>query len=165
MRTRIPWVLVVWCVGLATAVSANDSAAERETLSGLPSLSVVVEQMAPLAEKNGLSEATLQSDAQRKLQLAGISVTPDADAYLYVRVTVADPGSSLPLLYNIEVALMQEVTLPRGLRTRAPLQCQTWWLNSLGMTGPDRLRVVVSDRVGEFVDRFTRAYRSANPKP
>ena len=71
----------------------------------------------------------------------------------------------MPLAYVIDVALMQEVTLPRGLKTRTPLQCQTWWVNSLGLTGPDRLRAAVTARVDEFVDQFVRAYRSVNPKP
>jgi hypothetical protein len=31
------------------------------------------------------------------------------------------------------------------------------------MAGPDRLRTVVTDRVGEFADQFVRAYRSVNP--
>jgi hypothetical protein len=84
---------------------------------------------------------------------------------LYVHVTVADPAAALPLPYVVEVALMQEVTLPRGLRTRTPLQCATWWVNSLGMAGPDRLRMAVSDRVAEFVDQFVRAYRAVNSAP
>ena len=90
-------------------------------------------------------------------------MTSDADAYLYVHVTVADPGASLPLPYMVEVALMQEVTLPRGLKARTPLQTATWWVNSLGMSGPERLRAGVSDKVAEFADNFVRAFRSVNP--
>ena len=92
-------------------------------------------------------------------------MTPDADAYLYVHVTVADPGAAGPLPYVVDVALMQEVTLPRGVRTRTPLQCQTWGLNRLGMTNPDGLHLLVTDRVQEFVEQFIRAYQSVNPKP
>jgi hypothetical protein len=60
--------------------------------------------------------------------------------------------------------LMQEVTLPRGLRTRTPLQCPTWWVSRLGAVSPDGLRRAASDRVGELVDQFVRAYQSVNPK-
>jgi hypothetical protein len=91
-------------------------------------------------------------------------VTSDADAYVYVHVTVADPGPSLPLPYIVEVSLMQEVTLPRGLKTRTPLQTATWWVNSLGMSGPERLRASVTDKVAQFADNFVRAYRSVNPR-
>jgi hypothetical protein len=156
----------VWCfIGFVTVVSANDSAAERASLAGLTSLSVVVEDLAAVAGKSGLTAAALQTDVERRLRQAGIAVASDADAYVYVHVTVADPGAALPLPYVVEVALMQEVTLPRGLRTRTPLQCATWWVNSLGVAGPDRLRMAVSDRVAEFVDQFGRAYRAVNPAP
>ena len=165
MRTRITLALLTCLIGSATAASANDSQAERVSLTGLTTLSVVVEDLAAVAQKNGLTQVALETEVERRLRQAGISITPDADAYLYVHVIVADPGSSLPLPYVIDVALMQEVTLPRGLKTRTPLQCQTWWVNSLGLTGPDRLRVAVGDRANEFVDQFIRAYRSVNPKP
>ena len=50
------------------------------------------------------------------------------------------------MLYIVEVALMQEVTLPRGVKTRTLLQSATWWVNSLGMSGPDRLRTGATTR-------------------
>jgi hypothetical protein len=149
----------------AAAAAASDSQIERATLTGLTPISVVVEDLASVAEKNGLTTATLQADVERRLRQAGIALTTDADAYLYVHVTVADPGASLPLPYVVDVTLMQEVTLPRGLRTRTPLQCPTWWLNRLGLVSPAALRTAVSDRVDEFVDQFIRAYQSVNPKP
>jgi hypothetical protein len=161
-RMRITWVLVVALMGPATMASASDSEVERASLTGLTNLSVVVEDLAAVAGKSGLVGATLQADVERRLRQAGISVISDSDAYLYVRVTVGDPGGSLPLAYVVDVSLMQTVTLPRGLKTRTPLQCPTWWVNNLGMSGPDRLRMVVTDRVGEFADQFVRAYRSVN---
>jgi hypothetical protein len=162
-KMRMTWVLVVALMGFGTMASANDSETERASLTGLTSLSVVVEDLAAAAGKSGLAGATLQADVERRLRQAGISLTPDSDAYLYVRVTVGDPGGSLPLAYVVDVSLMQTVTLPRGLKTRTPLQCPTWWVNNLGMSGADRIRVVVTDRVGEFADQFVRAYRSVNP--
>src|ERR1700733_12461867 len=145
MRTRITWVLAASLLGLATVASANDSEVERTSLTGLTALSVVVEDLAAVAGKSGLVGSTLEADVERRLRQAGISLTPDADAYLYVRVTVGDPGGSLPLAYVVDVSLMQAVTLPRGLKTRTPLQCPTWWVNTLGMAGSDRLRMIVTD--------------------
>ena len=113
-----------------------------------------VEDLGPLVGKLGLTTEALQSDVERWLRQGGLSITPDADAYLYVHVTVADPGASLPLPYVVEVSLMQEVTLPRGLKTRTPLQCPTWSVNRLGLTTSDRLRTLLSDRVNEFVDQL-----------
>jgi hypothetical protein len=164
MHARIIGAIVVCLVALAPFARANDSDTERVSLTGLATVSIVVEDLSAIAKKNGLVGATLQADVERRLKQAGISVTSDADAYLYIHVTVADPGPSLPLPYVVEVALMQEVTLPRGLKTRTPLQTATWWVNSLGMSGPDRLRAAVSDKVAEFTDNFVRAFRSVNPR-
>ena len=120
--------------------------------------------LGPLVGKLGLATEALQTDVERRLRQAGLSITPDADAYLYVHVTVADPGASLPLPYVVDVSLMQEVTLPRGVKTRTPLQCPTWSVNRLGLATSTRLRALLSDRVNEFVDQFVAAYRSVNPR-
>jgi hypothetical protein len=146
------------------AAAASDTDTERASLTGLTTVSVVVEELSDAAKKSGLATTMLQADVARRLRDAGISVTSDADAYVYVHVTVADPGPSLPLPYIVEVSLMQEVTLPRGVKTRTPLQSSTWWVNSLGMSTSDRLRGSVTSKVGEFADNFVRAYRSVNPK-
>jgi hypothetical protein len=164
MRTPLTWMLVGALLGCASAASADDSQIERATLAGLTPISVEVEGLAPIAEKNGLAAAAIRADTERRLRQAGISVTPDADAYLYVNVTVADPGPTSPLPYVVNVSLMQEVTLPRGLQARTPLQVPTWWLTRLGLVDQGRLRVSVTDRVAEFVDQFIRAYQSVNPK-
>ena len=165
MRALLALAMLAWLTSQSAVMAANDSQAERVSLTGLTTISVVVEDLAPIAEQHGLTRAALQTDVERRLRQAKVSVTPDADAYLYVHVTVADPGGSSPLPYVVELTFMQEVTLPRGLRTRTPLQCPTWWLNRLGLVSPNVLRTAVSDRVGEFVDQFIRAYQAVNPKP
>ena len=144
--------------------AAADSQIERASLTGLAVMSVVVEDLGPLVAKLGLTTDALQRDVESRLKKAGLSITVDADAYLYVHVTVADPGGSLPLPFIVDVSLMQEVTLPRGIKTRTPLQCPTWSLNRLGLASADRVRALVGDRVNEFVDQFVVAYRSVNPK-
>lgn len=165
MRMRLLSVLAGCVLSHTASATASDSQIERATLAALTPISVVVEGLAPVAEKSGLTTAALESDVTKRLKEAGISVTPDADAYLYVHVTVADPGGGLPLPYLVEVTLLQEVTLPRGVKTRTPLQVPTWWLNRLGLVDAGRLRATVNDRVAEFVGQFISAYRSVNPKP
>ena len=147
-----------------TQAQAADSQIERASLTGLAVISVVVEDLGPLVARLGLTTDALQRDVESRLKKAGLSITADADAYLYVHVTVADPGGSLPLPFVVDVSLMQEVTLPRGVKTRTPLQCPTWSLNRLGLASTDRVRALVGDRVNEFVDQFVVAYRSVNPK-
>lgn len=148
----------------AAPVSAADSQDERASLAGLKTISVVVEELSPVAAPSGLTTKMLQDDVERRIKAAGIPVTPDSDAYLYVHVTIADAGSSAPLPYFVSVALMQEITLPRGIKTRTPLQVPTWSLDRLGLASTGALRVNVVGRVDEFVDQFIKAYQSVNPK-
>ena len=148
MRLPIALLLAGSLVGRAAPAAAGDSPDDRATLTGLTPISVVVEELSAVAQKNGLTAAAIQPDVEKRLRQAGISLTPDADAYLYVHITIADPGG----------------TLPRGVRTRTPLQCPTWGVNSLGMVSGAGLRVAITDRVAQFVDQFIRAYQSVNPK-
>lgn len=73
-------------------MAASDTQVDRVTLTGLTSISVVVEGLPSIARNSGLRDAALQADVERRLRQAGISLTSDADAYPYVHVTVADPG-------------------------------------------------------------------------
>ena len=152
-----------WLMTTSSPAIAADSQVERATLTGLTPISVVVEELPAIAEKSGLTTAALQAEVERRLRQAGISLTPDADAYLFVHVTVADPGGAQPLPYVVDVSLMQEVTLPRGLKTRTPLQVPTWSVNNLGLVGAAALKPAVTDHVTQFVDQFIKAYQSVNP--
>jgi hypothetical protein len=165
MRPVITLLLFGWLVSLSAQAAASDSQVERVSLTALPAISVVVEDFSPAAQRNGLATASVQAEVERRLRQAGIALTPDADAYLYVHVTVADPGGALPLPYFVEVGLMQEVTLPRGVKARTPFQCETWSLNRLGLVAAPLLKATVVDRVDEFVDQFIAAYKGANAKP
>ena len=149
---------------LAAPAFAADSQDERASLAGLKAISIVVEELSPAAAPSGLTTSMLQTDVERRVKAGGVPVTPDADAYLYVHVTIADAGSSAPLPYFVSVSLMQEVTLPRGIKTRTPLQVPTWSLDRLGLASTGALRVNVVGRVDEFVDQFIKAYQSVNPR-
>jgi hypothetical protein len=163
MSTKMMWLLLALLVGAPASLSANDSPDERASLKGLGAISMVIEDLAPAAQKYGLSVMLLQNDIKQRLQRAGIAVRQEADPYLYVQITVADPGGSLPLGYSIQVTLMQEVALARGLNPH--FQAPTWWVSSAGIAGADRLSQSVSGKVQEFVDQFVKAYVSVNPKP
>lgn len=150
-------------IGAPSPLAASDSPDERASLKGVGAISLVLEDLAPAAQKYGLTGAPLQNEIKQRLQRAGIVVRQEADPYLYVQITVADPGGSLPPAYSIQVMLMQEVALPRGLN--AHFQAPTWWLSSLGVAGADRLSQSAGGKVQEFVDQFIKAYVSVNPKP
>ena len=163
MSSNTTWLLLVLLIATPAALSANDSPDERASLKGLGTISLVVEDLGPAAQKYGLTTMRLQNEIQQRLQQAGITVRQEADPYLYVQITVVDPGGSVPPAYSIQVTMMQEVALPRGLN--AHFQAPTWWLSSFGVAGADRLSQSVGGKVQEFVDQFIKAYRSTNPKP
>jgi hypothetical protein len=162
------WIVAGTLLGSLTVVSAaaraSNSQAERVTLTGLPAVSVEVEGLPAVAEKSGLTEATLAQSIQTRIRQAGITVTTDADAYLYLQLTAAVPTTAAPLGYALSLSLMQEVTLPRGVRSRTPIQCPTWWLNTVGLVSADGLNKAVRARTDEFVDAFIKAYQEVNPK-
>ena len=165
---RLPFTLIgiftIVALCYSGAAAAADSPDERASLTGLKAISIVVEELSPAAAPSGLTTKMLQDDVERRVKAAGITVTPDSDAYLYVHVTIADAGPSVPLPFFVSVALMQEITLPRGIKTRTPLQVPTWSLDRLGLASTGALRVNVVGRVDEFVDQFIKAYQSVNPK-
>jgi hypothetical protein len=163
MSSMTTCLLLAAIIVAPATLSANDSPDERASLKGLGTISLVLEDLGPAAQKYGLTAMRLQSDIRTQLQGAGIAVRQGADPYLYVQITIVDPGGTLPLAYSIQVTLMQEVALPRGLN--AHFQAPTWWQSSAGMAGADRLSQSVGGRVQEFVDQFIKAYRSVNPKP
>jgi hypothetical protein len=163
MSSTTTLLLLAAIIAAPATLSANDSPDERASLKGLGNISLVLEDLGPAAQKYGLSATRLQGEIRMQLQGAGIVVRQEADPYLYVQITVVDAGGTLPLAYSIQVTLMQEVALPRGLN--AHFQAPTWWQSSAGMAGADRLSQSVGGRVQEFVDQFIKAYRSMNPKP
>ena len=165
MRNAIVLAILSSLLSPRAAMAAGDSQVERASLTSLTPLSIVVEDLAPVAQANGLSTPALQAEVERRVRQAGISITPDADAYLYIHVIVADPGGSLPLPYFVAVSVMQEVTLPRGVRTRIPLQCETWGLNRIGLVSAVQLRAAITARVDDFVDQFIAAYKAVNQRP
>jgi hypothetical protein len=163
MFNATAWWLLGLLVAAPAAVAANDSPDERASLKGLGAISLVVEDTGAAAQKYGLTAMRLQSEIREQLQRGGIAVRQEADPYLYVQVTMVDPGGTLPLAYSIQVSLVQEVALPRGLN--AHFQGPTWWQRNVGMAAGDRVSQSAGARVQEFVEQFINAYRSANPKP
>jgi hypothetical protein len=163
-RTVTGVVLLVSLISSSTLAWASNSQAERVTLTGLSAISIEVEALPGVAEQSGLTETALKQAVQTRLRQAGIAVTSDADAYLYLQLTVAASTAPAPLGYALTLSLMQEVTIPRGVRSRTPIQCPTWWLNTVGVVSSDGLNKAVRARTDEFVDAFIKAYQEVNPK-
>jgi len=151
---------------LVVLLSPLPAAAQSDpvSLTGLTAISVVVEDVPSAVSRAGLSTSTLQADTERTLKQAGITVTPDSDAYLYIHILVSESSAAQPLPYFVEVSLMQEITLPRSVKSRTPLQAPTWTVNRLGTVSQDQLKATLGGRVSQFVDEFVKAFSAVNPK-
>jgi hypothetical protein len=161
----LPALLLAASLAARPAPLTAASQTDPVSLTGLTAISVVVEDVPSAASRAGLSTSALQADAERALRRAGITITPDSDAYLYIHILVSESSSGAqPLPYFVEVSLMQEITLPRNVKSRTPLQAPTWTVNRLGAVGPDQLRATLGGRVSQFVDEFVKAFRAVNPK-
>ncbi|SRR5579864_486967 len=164
----------VSCLVLLSLTSALGSGlaldnAGRKSLTGLHAVAVLVENLRPEVESAGLARATIQTDAELKLRLAGIRVLaidrhraePGAPV-LYINANVS-MGSDGMWGYSLHVALVQEVQLVRNPAMIVP--AETWSTDGAGAytsshTIPDSVRSAVKDSI----DQFVNAYLEVNPK-
>lgn len=144
-----------------TAVTwASDSPENRASLKGIQAVQVVVEQIKPDAEQDGLTRSDLQADVELRLRQAGIPVGPSsAAAGLIVNVNTTKASGMYSV--NILVEVIQSVTLERtpSIRLVAP----TWSMTTVGLAGASHLREVRSI-AAQIVDKFIDAYLEQNPK-
>jgi hypothetical protein len=156
-------VLLVW----SSVAGAEMPERAKETLRGLPGVTVVVEPLQESAERDGLTRRQLQAEVERQLQAAGIRVLTQAEwrstpgsPYLYVSVSALKKSYGL-YAYSIEVCLNQVVTLLRNQDIQE--FAETWETREVGTVGKERL-VTVQKSVAAHVNIFIQEYFSVNPR-
>jgi hypothetical protein len=142
-------------------LAAGDAALDRATLAGLKTLNVVVDEIHPELERQGLTKDALQTELEDRLQEANIAVDKNAPEFLGVRIM---PARQKKGPYSISVALgvYQPVRLVRDQKIRTATQ--TWEVESLWVIEPKVLVRSSMNAVGRLTDRFVEAYRAANPE-
>jgi len=167
------WLMVLVAIILTLALESTGFGINGKfnlaTLRGLQGVGVLVENLPPEVEKEGLSRSHLQMMTESKLRMAGIKVltkeecfkTP-GEPYLYININVniAETESDI-YPYTIDVMLIQKVSLLRnpGLVTYAV----TWSTGGVGSIGKPILSQL-RENVEEMVDIFIKVYLSENPK-
>jgi hypothetical protein len=73
-------VLVGMMTVPAIRVWALDNAAARETLRGLPGMTIWVWDMTPEAERGGVTKQQVQTEVEQHLRRVGITVSTSEDA-------------------------------------------------------------------------------------
>jgi hypothetical protein len=140
------------------------------TLDGIKSIYVLIEPVPREVEKEGLTTRQFRSDAEKKLQKAGIKLLSEEeyDKYKIVRSypmarleVITDvqevKGSEDLRIYNIIVQVRQVVWL--GRKPIVNFAGTTWRVQEFGYT---RNLNVVRDKVKEAVGQFITAYFSVN---
>lgn len=142
------------------------------TLDGIKSIYLLIEPVAREVEKEGLTTRQLRSDAEKKLQKAGIKLLSEEeyDKYKTVRsypmarfevlTDVQEVKDTKGLrIYNIIVQIRQVVWL--GRKPIVNFAGTTWRTQEFGYTWS---LDVVRDKVKEAVGQFITAYLSVNQK-
>ena len=161
-------VMGIW-IFIASPLYALNSEMNRATLQGLRGVRVLVEDLAPEVEREGLVKDHLQKSVEERLRSAGIRVLTQEEAvkapgepYLYVNVNISfAKGEEEICSYSIDVALIQNVTL-----VRIPKQTSyavTWSTGGVGLIAKKSLSEL-KESVEEFADIFVKAFFSVNPK-
>ena len=138
-------------------------AADVDTLKGVRSLIVLIEDVAPEAKDDGLTVEDLRSEVEAQLRDAGLQIRGDATESLYININAHRIGTrDGRYMYNIEVRVSQPV---RVLRTNEVAMSPTWSRSIIGTTVLTRLPESVRSDLKDLVDTLLDDHRSVNPRP
>jgi len=164
--SMVLFLLMMVCVSDVYTQSIED---EIESLRGLKGVWIVIENLEPDIEKDGLKRDQIQTDIKLKLWLAGIKVLTKEEwvnepgrPYLYVRIGSLKDESELFYAYCTELSLCQDVYLDRN--TKINIIAETWSTLVVGLVGKDRVVDFIRDNTKDLVDEFISDYLSVNPK-
>jgi hypothetical protein len=161
---RLFAALVVPFLFSAPIVHADDDENTRPSLRGLTGVAVIIEDLKPEIEQNGLTLSAIRTDIELKLRQAGIPiiglVNIPGKPFLHISVDVL--RSDRPTWpYAIRVELRQMVSLTRD--PAISMHTATWDVGSYGTIAKQNLRNL-RDSAKDLVDEFINAYLAVNPK-
>ncbi len=162
-RARLTFALLtLLLLGLPVLAWPGDDPFDRATLKGITTIRVVVDNLDPEAERDGLTKDQLQTDVELRLRKAGIRVTSlraeSESSYLHLAVNTIKDSSGV-YAFNIVLEFDQWVILERNRNVFrfAP----TWGVSSVGTVDAEYLREVRGS-VADKVDKFIKAYLEQN---
>jgi len=126
-------------------------------------VAVIIEDLKPEVEQNGLTTSAIQIDVELKLRQAGIPVLAGgaSNPFLHISVNVF-PSTSAIWPDTILVELRQSVSLTRDPSITVPLAA-TWDVGVFGEVPKLNVRDL-RNSVKDIVDQFINDYLTANPK-
>ena len=163
------WVsLLVLVISLVTTpcVNAEWARTEKETLKGINSLYVTIENLHPDAAVIGLDSTVLRKDIEGKFKTAGITVPfaliGNEDPYLNVAITVHYNKETDFVYYALSISLLQPVVLAKT--SNLSFYGRTWFTSSAGGAAKKESVQVIREEINRKIDAFLKDYRAVNPK-
>ena len=161
-------LIVVGIVILASVSTGGSQTRQKESLRGLNGVYVYVEPVAKEVEAGGLSRTQIQNAVQEQLREAGIPIqsepqSANGSATLVIVISTVKRPAEAAYLFDVEVSLLQAVHLARQ-NDPDPFPAQTWSQKALGITGPNRMDLIL-EPLKVRVSDFANDYLSVNAKP
>jgi hypothetical protein len=167
MRYVLQLMILALVWGNMEEVHALD-AGSRESLRGISSVGIVVEDIGSDASTDGLSQDAIRAAAEMILRSKGIRVLPNIERtrsgstpYLYINVNTLKEELGL-YVYAVNVDFKQIV----GLLSKKGAQAwgATWSASVVGAVGEANVRQIVADGVEPLVKDFANDFLLINPR-
>jgi hypothetical protein len=168
MRTRIRIALVTLAALAALArpgQAQNFLVEQRDSLRGLPGLHVLIGELSPGTETDGLRRSDIQADLELQLRHAGIPVMSIAQAVahpaspgVWIRLEAVKREDGVYAVY-VHVVVNQKVQLASGGYVLAP----TWEDGTMLTVDRAKLRQV-RDVVKDVVNKLIKDWSAVNSK-
>jgi hypothetical protein len=158
LQLKILCSLAVFVYAIGTSMVQGS---ERDNLTGVTAMSVVIEDIAPGFKSAGLDVDVLKTAAELRLRRSGITVgDEDSLPFLHVSIILM-PSSDGVVVYGISVAFKQPAIV---IANQKHMVAATWARNSVGSVGMNNAYRIRSN-VEDDIDAFINDYLAANPKP
>lgn len=147
-------------------VHAEWAKTQKETLKGIHSLYVTIENLHPDATEIGLNSFDLRNDIESKFKATGITIPfaliGNDDPYLNATITVHYNKATDFIYYALHISLLQPVTLTRS----SSLSCygRTWFTSSAGGAAKKEAAKNIREEISKKIDAFLKDYRAVNPQ-
>ena len=165
---RAPIVIASALLLPALCAFAQSPDEERDSLSGLDGVMILVERLHTDAESIELTREDLEREIAYRFQRAGIPAltaeerdADDRQPYLYVNCNVLYVPDIQLTSFSIDIELHQNATLKDGQE----LPVLTWARSYLGIQHRDRAAAAIRSRLGEFIEEFISDYQDVNATP
>jgi len=167
------WLLILigilWAFPFEVPLFAINGKSNLATLRGLQGVGVLVEQLPPEVENEGLRRNQIQAEVESKLRMAGIKVLTKEECakmpgepYLYINLNINITKTESDIYpYSIDVMLIQKVFLLRDPEKNT--YTMTWSTGGIGSIDKQIL-AQLRESVMNVVDVFIHAYLTENPK-